>query len=170
MVVQFMMMLLLIVGVVTNAHAEGTSDDKHHMEKHRITVLEFEGVDVEQALLVSLADEARVALLDDLNLRDFIILTHENTLTILSDMGLTESAFKGKDAVEIGRNIHVEYIITGTVAKVDKTYVVTLKMYDTHTAKLLYASHVESKKLSKLYKRVYKSTQEGIDKHLILSE
>ena len=42
MFVQFIMMLLLIVGVVTNAHAEDTSVEKHHMEKHRITVLEFE--------------------------------------------------------------------------------------------------------------------------------
>jgi TolB-like protein len=165
-----MVLCFLMLSYVTTVHAQESGDDKHHMEKHRITVLEFKGVGVEEALLTSLADEARVALIDDLNLKDFIILTHENTLTILDDMGLTEAAFEGQDAVEIGRNIHVEFIITGTVAKVDKTYVVTLKMYDTNTAKLLYASHVESKKLSKLYKRVYKSTQQGIDEHLVLSE
>ena len=170
MLVRFIILLFVTLTTVTTVEAQEVADEKHHMEKHRITVLAFEGVDVERSLLVSLADEARVALLDDLNLRDFIILTHENTLTILGDMGLTESALEGKDAVEIGRNIHVEYIVTGTVAKVDRTYVVTLKMYDTNTANLLYASHVESRRLSKLYKRVYKSTQQGIDEHLVLSE
>ena len=155
----------MMFGCVNTVHAQEV-DDKHHMEKHRITVLEFEGTGVEEGLLTSLADEARVALIDDLNIRDFIILTHENTLTILHDMGLGDDAFKGEDAVEVGRNIHVEFIIVGSVSKVDRTYVVTLKMYDTDSAKLIHASHVESKRLSKLYKRVYKATQKGIDDHL----
>ena len=159
MFLRFIAVLFCTLTFMTSVEAQEVVDDKHHMEKHRITVLEFKGVGVEDALLVSLADEARVALVDDLNIRDFIILTHENTLTILSDMGLTEEALEGKDAVEVGRNIHVEFIITGTVVKVDRTYIVTLQMYDTNTAKLLYAQHIESKKLSKLYKRVYKATQ-----------
>ena len=52
-----------------SANAQESVDDKHHMEKHRITVLEFQGVGVDEALLTSLADEARVALMDDLNLK-----------------------------------------------------------------------------------------------------
>lgn len=155
---------------VASAQDTTSSDIKHHMEKHKITVLEFHGLGVEQSLLTSLADEARVALLEDLHHNDFIILTHENTLTILNDMGLPRNALEGNDAVEIGRNIHVEYIFTGTVALVDKTYIVTLKLYDTNTANLLYAKHLESKKLSKLYKRLYKATQEGIDEHLVFTE
>ena len=132
----------------------------------RIAVLDFHGSNLDDAMLSTLAEEARVSLLANLSTDDYQIMTKENTLTILEDMGLDASALEGRDEVEVGRNIHADLIMTGSVVKLDDTYVVTVKLFDTHTAQMLYAHHIEAKSVHKLYKKLSKMTKKGLKKHL----
>ena len=80
--------LLLSLSMVSDALAE----------MKRVAVLEFRGSDVETAILLKLSDQSRTAAVQVLAKDEYLIMTRENMLEILSDMGKDASCMEGYSA------------------------------------------------------------------------
>ena len=119
-------------------------------EVKRVAVLEFRGVGVEQVVLLKLSDQTRVAAVDVLPQDQYLIMTRENMMQILMDMGKDTSCMEGQCEVETGRNIGADIIISGDVMIMEGTYYVTLKLHETVQGGLLSAKNVEAKGFSQL--------------------
>ena len=63
-------------------------------EQHRLAVLEFRGMDVEQKILFLLSDEIRSGILKVVDKQSILVMTRESTLQILKDNGKDEFASK----------------------------------------------------------------------------
>ena len=124
-------------------------------ETKRLAVLEFRGVGVDSMILHKLSDQARRAAVETLSQDEYLIMTRENMMQILSDMGKDASCIEGNCEVDIGRNIGVDLIVTGDVIVIEKAYVLTLKLYDTHSGALLNIKEVQQETLLTLKDGVY---------------
>ena len=71
---------------------------------------------------------------------EHLIMTRENMLEILFDMGKDASCMEGQCEVEVGRNVGADLIVTGDILKMGSMYVLTLKLYDTTSGALLNSS------------------------------
>lgn len=128
-------------------------------EVSHVAVLDFTGVKMDDAFLSKLSDQSRAAAVTTLPKSAYLIMTRENMMEILSDMGRDASCIKGQCEVETGRNIGADIIVTGDVLRIDSTYVLTLKMYDTHSAALLHSLDVEAKELLELKRQTLTGSQ-----------
>ena len=84
-----------------------------HAKELRVAVLEFRGIGLENEVLLKLSDQSRAAALQALPREEYSIMTRENMLLILSDMGKSAADCKGECEVEIGRNISADFVVTG---------------------------------------------------------
>ena len=64
-------------------------------EIQRVAVLEFRGTGVESAILLKISDQSRLAALDVLDEASYSVMTRENMLQILGDMGKDASCVEG---------------------------------------------------------------------------
>ena len=80
-------------------------------EIKRVAVLEFRGVAIEEAMLLKLSDQARAAAVDTLSKDEYLIMTRENMMQVLSDMGKDASCIEGSCEVDLGRNIGADLIL-----------------------------------------------------------
>ena len=126
----------------------------------RVAVLEFRGVGLENEVLLKLSDQSRAAALQALPRGEYSIMTRENMLLILSDMGKSAADCKGECEVEIGRNISADLVVTGDVLKMDGVYVLTLKLYNTESGNLLSTIDVESKTSLDLKKQTLQKSKQ----------
>ena len=138
-------MLLVCLSMISNALA----DVKH------MAVLEFRGVGIDTAYLLKLSDQSRRAAVELLPKKEYLIMTRENMQQMLSDMDKDLSCLEGVCEVEIGRNVGAEIIITGDLLKIENTYVLTLKLYDTISGALLSTRDVEGTDLLSLKRDTY---------------
>ena len=159
MLVRFLKLMLLCILLCSKAFAQ--------VEIKRVAVLEFRGVAIEEAMLLKLSDQARSAAVDTLSKEEYLIMTRENMMQVLSDMGKDASCIEGSCEVELGRNIGADLIITGDILKIDASYVLTLKLYETKTGGLLKIKEVEQEGLLPLKNETYTQSmlllQEGLD-------
>ena len=119
-------------------------------ELQRVAVLEFRGVNVQPAIALKLSDQARLATLDVLNRQDYEVMTRENMMQILSDMGKDASCLEGVCEVDIGRNVGADIIVTGDILKTEGVYYLTLKLYETHRGTLLSGEDIEAESFGAL--------------------
>ncbi len=135
--------------------------------QRRVAVLEFRGIGVEEAVLLKLSDQSRGAAVDVLSKEQYLIMTRENMLQVLTDMGKDASCMEGACEVDIGRNIGADLIITGDILQMDGIYVLTLKLYETQSGALLKTQEVEDPNLFTLKGETYAQSvillQEGLD-------
>lgn len=135
-------------------------------ETKRLSVLEFRGVDIEPSVLLKLSDQVRAAAIETLPKNEYLILTRENMLQVLSDMGKDASCMEGTCEVEIGRNIGADIIVAGDILKMGEVYVLTLKLYETKTGSLLMVQEVENSDVFALKNATYEQSkilfQEGL--------
>lgn len=135
-------------------------------EIKRVAVLEFRGIGIEEAMLLKLSDQARRGALDTLSKDEYLIITRENMMQVLSDMGKEVSCMQGACEIELGRNIGADLIITGDILKIESSYVLTLKLYETKNAGLLQIEEVQQESLLKLKEETYSQSillvQEGL--------
>ena len=92
----------------------------------RLAVLDFEST-VEGDLSDILANQSRAGALDRLDALQWSIITRENMMQILSDMGKDAECISGNCEVEIARNIGADAVVSGQISELDGTYVVNLK-------------------------------------------
>ena len=108
----------------------------------RLAVLEFQGKNLEQDILMTFSDTIRGAALQGVGGRGVAVMTRENMLVLLRDMGKQECG-EGECEVETARNIGADYVISGKVVRMEQLYVVTLKLHETKGGSLLSADTVE---------------------------
>jgi TolB-like protein len=108
----------------------------------RLAVLEFQGKNLEQDILMTFSDTVRGGALQGLSGRGVVVMTRENMLVLLKDMGKKDCQ-EGECEVETARNIGADYVVSGKVVRMEKIYVVTLKLHETQGGSLLGTNTVE---------------------------
>jgi TolB-like protein len=108
----------------------------------RLAVLEFQGRNLDQDILMTFSDTVRGGALQGLDGRGVSVMTRENMLVLLRDMGKKECG-EGDCEVETARNIGADYVISGKVVRMEQIYVVTLKMHETQGGSLIGTDTVE---------------------------
>ena len=58
-------------------------------------------------------------------------------MKVLEDMGKDLSAADVECEVELGRALQSDYVISGTIGKIDNMYILTLKLHDTSSGSLM---------------------------------
>ena len=108
----------------------------------RLAVLEFQGRNLDQDVLMTFSDTIRGGALQGIEGHGVVVMTRENMLVLLRDMGKQECG-EGDCEVETARNIGADYVISGKVVRMEQSYVVTLKLHETKGGSLLSADAVE---------------------------
>ena len=106
----------------------------------RIAVLEFQGRAVDDEARMTLSDAARAGVLDAARGRDLLVMTRENMAVLLKEMGKVDCS-EGDCEVETARNIGADYVLSGEIARIEGTYVVTLKLHKSDDGRLLSTGH-----------------------------
>jgi TolB-like protein len=110
----------------------------------RLAVLEFSGRSMEADALGAFADAVRGGTVDGLVGRDVKVMTRENMMVLLREMGKSECA-EGECEVETGRNIGAQFVISGSVVHIEGAYVVGLKLHETQQGDLLASETIQAK-------------------------
>ena len=113
----------------------------------RVAVLEFRGVGIDSTILFQLSDEARGGIREGLPVRKFDVTTRESISQILEDMGKTLEDCSTECEVSLGRDVGADYVLSGSIFKVEQTYLLTIKLHDTHSGSLLSQKRVEATSL-----------------------
>jgi hypothetical protein len=108
----------------------------------RLAVLEFQGKNLEQDILMTFSDTVRGGALQGLEGYGVAVMTRENMLVLLKDMGKQECE-EGDCEVETARNIGADYVVSAKVVRMEQIYVVTLKLHETKRGSLLGTDTVE---------------------------
>jgi formylglycine-generating enzyme required for sulfatase activity len=108
-----------------------------------LAVLEFTGSD--NANLVGiLSDQARAGALDQLDPLTYSIITRENMMQVLREMGGDEACLDGSCEVDLARNIGADLVVSGTITQLEGTWIVMMKLHDSASGKLLSMQQVQS--------------------------
>lgn len=129
-------------------------------DAHRIAVLELHSVQpVEEGFLHSLSEEIRNTLVRNVDASLYMVMTRENTLQILKDMGKDASCISGSCEVEIARNIGADYVISGAVTKLEGTYIASLKLHAAKSGALLSGHSVRNTKMLAMLDQIPEATR-----------
>jgi TolB-like protein len=109
----------------------------------RLAVLEFKGK-IDSDVLDTFADAVRGGAVEGLAGREVEVLTRENMMVLIREMGKKDCT-EGDCEVETARNIGADFVMSGTVARVDDAFVVTLKMHETKRGSLLATNQIDAK-------------------------
>ena len=110
----------------------------------RLAVLEFSGKALEADALGAFADAVRGGAIDGLAGRDIKVMTRENMMVLLREMGKSECV-EGDCEVETARNIGAQFVISGSVVHIEGAYVVGLKLHETQQGDLLASETIQAK-------------------------
>ena len=128
----------------------------------RLAVLDIEG-DLSEKVRKQISDEVRSGILEQLGSLDHTILTRENMLTVLRDMGKDLSCIsEGECEIDIARNLGVDYVITGQIIRVEGIYLLSLKLHQVDSVSLTGAIRVEGNKELDLIRKTSQKTKELI--------
>lgn len=127
---------ILSLLVVTAATAQAA--------ERRIAVLEFRWAGQEDlALLGKLADEARSAAVEIARPNGYLVMTRENTLALLADMGNADTCVEGACEIETARAIGADVVVTGEIVPIKGRLFATLKLHETQKGSLLSTADLE---------------------------
>jgi hypothetical protein len=114
------------------------------LNNKRLAVLEFQSRNLNEDVLMALSDNVRGGALQGIAGSGMSIMTRENMLVLLKDMG-RDACSEGDCEVETARNIGADYVVSGKVVVVEGIYVVTLKLHETKNGSLIGTEVVEGK-------------------------
>jgi TolB-like protein len=103
-------------------------------KESRLAVLEFSGP-LDDAVRMMLSDEVRGVALKAVAEHHCSVMTRESMAVILKDMG--RECKEGDCEVETARNIGADFVVSGIVAKIEGSFVATLKLHETARGSLL---------------------------------
>ena len=109
----------------------------------RLAILEFKGTKIEGEVLENFSDEVRGGAVEGLAGRGVLVMTRESMMVLLKEMGKMECN-EGDCEVETAKNIGADFVVSGSVARIDGVYVVTLKLFETAKANLLATDRIEA--------------------------
>ncbi|MBM74409.1 MAG: hypothetical protein CMK59_03340 [Proteobacteria bacterium] len=121
----------------------------------RLAVLEFRGVNADEQLLGLLSDDVREGVLSvtkgqEVDSDELLVMTRENMMDMLTQMGKDASCIEGECEVELARNIGADYVISGDLAQFDELYILSIKLHETNRGTLLAREKVESSNIKDL--------------------
>jgi formylglycine-generating enzyme required for sulfatase activity len=111
----------------------------------RLAVLELKGAKIEGEVLDAFADAVRGGAVEGLAGRGVQVMTRENMMVLLRAMGKKDCA-EGDCEVETARNIGADFVVSGSVVRIDEAFVVTLKLHETRDGSLLATDQIDAKK------------------------
>jgi len=154
------LLMFLLVSVVAATAAPLMITPSPDLERVRIAVLDFENREALDAASAGyLADivraEARRALPTD----DTIVMTRDSILELLPP-GTSLAECVGNCAVETGRRLGVDYVVTGEVIRFGGKLRVILSLYSTEEANLLVMKRVAAQDVLDLEERVSTAAEE----------
>lgn len=114
------------------------------LNNKRLAVLEFQGKNLNEDVLMAFSDNVRGGSLQGLAGYGVSVMTRENMLVLLKDMGKDQCS-EGDCEVETARNIGADFVVSGKVVVVEGIYVVTLKLHETKNGSLIGTEAVEAK-------------------------
>ena len=124
----------------------------------QVAVLEFTGSGDEN-LIGILSDQARAGALDQLDPLQYSILTRENMMQILEDMGKDATCIGGSCEVELARNIGADLVISGTITALGDVQVVMLKLHRSDTGALLAMEKVQGSEPVALVEETFRAAK-----------
>ncbi|MGB8296935.1 MAG: SUMF1/EgtB/PvdO family nonheme iron enzyme [Polyangia bacterium] len=111
----------------------------------RLAVLELKGAKIEGEVLDAFADAVRGGAVEGLAGRGVQVMTRENMMVLLRSMGKNDCT-EGDCEVETARNIGADFVVSGSVVRIDEAFVVTLKLHETRDGSLLATDQIDAKK------------------------
>ena len=111
----------------------------------RLAVLEFKGESIKGEVLDTFADAVRGGAVEALAGRRVQVMTRENMMVLLRAMGKKDCS-EGDCEVETARNIGADFVVSGSVVRIDGAFVVTLKLHETREGSLLATDQIDAKK------------------------
>jgi len=111
----------------------------------RLAVLELKGAKIEGEVLDAFADAVRGGAVEGLAGRGVQVMTRENMMVLLRAMGKKDCS-EGDCEVETARNIGADFVVSGSVVRIDGAFVVTLKLHETREGSLLATDQIDAKK------------------------
>jgi TolB-like protein len=115
----------------------------HAAPQKRLAVLELRGAKIDADVLGAFADALRAGAVSGLAGQDVQVMTRENMLVLLREMGKSECS-EGECEVETARNIGADFVISGAVIRMESVFVVTLKLHETKNGSLLATDSVDA--------------------------
>jgi TolB-like protein len=131
----------------------------------RLAVLEFQGKKVDAETLTTFSDAVRSGALEALARTGIDVMTRENMLTLMKDMGKGECN-EGECEVETARNIGADFVVSGIVVNIEDRYVVTLKLHETKGGSLLGSEMAKAKTQLEILDALHEQSRELIRAHL----
>ena len=119
----------------------------------RLSVLEFKGESIKGEVLDTFADAVRGGAVEALAGRRVQVMTRENMMVLLKDMGKKDCS-EGDCEVETARNIGADFVVSGSVVRIDAAFVVTLKLHETKGGSLLATDQIEAKSQIELLRQL----------------
>jgi TolB-like protein len=134
--------------------------------RRRLAVLEFSGRNLEADVLGAFSDAVRGGAVEALSGGENLkVMTRENMLVMLRDMGQKECV-EGDCEVETARNIGADFVISGSVAHMDNTFVVTLKIHETQEGAVLATDTLQARRQIDMLLQLRDRTRDLVAKHV----
>ena len=127
-------------------------------KESRLAVLEFSGP-LDATVLMMLSDEVRGVALKAVAEHRCSVMTRESMAVILKDMGRGECE-EGDCEVETARNIGADFVVSGSVAKIEGSFVATLKLHETARGMLLASARATALTALELIEAIKRSSAE----------
>lgn len=127
----------------------------------RIAVLDFVSSSEEEWIGV-LADQVRAGALSELDPLEYSVITRENMMQFLDDMGKDVSCIEGSCEVELARNIGADFVISGAVSKIEEVYIINMKLHNSHSGQLLGLEKLQSSDPLQLIENIQEVTEEMV--------
>jgi formylglycine-generating enzyme len=105
------------------------------LSAHRLAVLDLEGFS-EPALRTLAADAVRSGALEIAKPLDLMLISRENLLLVVSEMESAECS-QGACEIDLGRSIGADYVVSGSLGKLDGAYALSLNLHETVGGRLL---------------------------------
>ena len=127
-------------------------------KESRLAVLEFSGP-IDASVVMMLSDEVRGVALKAVAEHHCSVMTRESMAVILKDMGRGECE-EGDCEVETARNIGADFVVSGSVAKIEGSFVATLKLHETARGMLLASARATAPTALELIEAIKRSSAE----------
>jgi TolB-like protein len=134
--------------------------------ERRLAVLEFQGKKLDDDVLNTFSDAVRGGVVDALAGRPVLVMTRENMVMLLKEMG-RKGCTEGDCEVETGRNIGADYVVSGAVARIDQSLILTLKLHETKSGGLLGTEMVEGTSQMEVLRQLGDRSRELIETKLL---
>jgi len=155
---------LLVCGLVLAASPQA----KSQTSVKRLAVLEFKGAKLDADVLDAFSDAVRGGAVEALADRGVIVMTRENMMVLLKAMGKQECS-EGECEVETARNIGADYVVSGSVTRIDQMFVVTLKLHETQNGSLLGTDQANAKTQFDLLTQLKEQSRKLVSGHVTRS-